>query len=355
MINISRKGLETILNTDSKSESISLNFNPQINKFLSGDLALRNLIDSFMAFYLIGDNPSKYLNEDIRLNFPIDTIYFQWFENLFYFWNIDMPNITYEKKDFGKIKSKNQKGKDLLAFSGGKDSFFIAKNEDVIPIHIQGMNPKFEARELKAVSELGKLTRNKPKFISLTNLNNVDGNNGYQVRDGLIYALISMYSLIIGGKNILSGSYEEDSWYCESQQSIEHLNSIFNEKGLENKIKVIDKLSEEEVINELLKTPEVFNYTTSCVIAGEDREHLKKKYLTEFTGIPLINGDSCGLCGKCAQINLVKMLHPIESKKLKRNAIIPLARYYLERYEVSEAFKVLVEADVIRKVSELYL
>ncbi|MFT4304518.1 MAG: hypothetical protein ACMXX8_00355 [Candidatus Woesearchaeota archaeon] len=355
MINISKKGLEIILNNDSRIESISLNSNPQISKLLSEDLALRNFIDSFMAFYLIGDNPYKYLNEDIRLNFPIEPIYFQWFENLFSFWNIDMPNITYEKKDFGKIKLENQKGKDLLAFSGGKDSFFIAKNEDVIPIHIQGMNPRFESRELKAVRELGKLTKNRPQIISLNNLNNIDGNNGYQVRDGLIYVLISMYSLIIGGKNILSGSYEEDSWYCESQQSIEHLNSIFNEKGLENKIKVIDKLSEEEVINELLKTPEVFNYTTSCVISGEDREYLKKKYLTEFTGIPLINDDSCGLCGKCAQINLVKMLHPIESKKLKKNAIVPLVRYYIERYEVSDAFKVLVEADVIRKVSKRYL
>jgi len=49
------------------------------------------------------------------------------------------------------------------------------------------------------------------------------------------------------------------------------------------------------------------------------------------------------------------MLHPVESKKLNPNCVIHLLKYYLERYKLSEHFRALVEPEVIKKVSKIYL
>ncbi len=325
------------------------------NSFESLPETAKRIIDTFLSFYLIGDDPSSYKDSTIKIDFPIDSVSMDWFRSLYDFRKIPFPKIQCELENFKPLsKSTSDKKVRLLAFSGGKDSSYLAINENVLPVHLIGLNNQSQERELKAVQQLSKLIQNDPIFVQIENNSTIQGDTGYQVRDGLIYVVIAAIGLRFGTSEIISGSYIEDDWYCESELGISGINSMLDIKNFQSYVKVIEHMSEEEVIKSLIKlNPQILSITSSCVISEPDFSSFRRLYNTEFDD-PELLPNSCGLCGKCAQINLSRMLFDSTIIMTDFESRQKLVSYYVSRYVKSNPFKSLVEYDLLRKATIKY-
>lgn len=361
MIRISQtRPLEAILQNGNEEYSIRLIENPsssiRLNDLFSLPDTARRIVDSFLAFYLLGDNiPPPEINK-VRINFPLDSSCLEWFRGLYNYWKRPFPELESEVQDFDPLTpSLNKKDKRLLAFSGGKDSTYLAIKNDVLPVHILGLNSKFKARELNAVNNLSRYINNTSILIPIENKNVLFGDIGYQVRDGLIYTLIASAGLKLNASEILSGSYIEGPWYGESKEGIDKLNKILLKKGFESQVSVIKNLDEEDVIRNIIEiNPEILNFTSSCVVSEPDFSEFRRRYNKDFSDPPLLS-DSCGLCGKCAEINMARMLFDPKLSLTYTDSRIKLVRYYLERFSKSRPFRDLIETNLLNKVAQKYL
>ncbi len=146
-------------------------------------------------------------------------------------------------------------------------------------------------------------------------------------------------------------SYEEESWYAETVQSNNALEKLFKQKGMGLKISPINKMSEEELIRQfIIKYPQIFKLTSPCVLSSDMYTIKKNWFMKKFPEFPLFEG-TCGVCGKCIQLNMARLLYDPEVVKLPESVKRKVAQYYIVRSRQDPASS-FVEKELLAKLEE---
>lgn len=296
------------------------------------DPTIQRLMETFFLFYAVADRRPDGSLKKVTTDIPIEEEALPWLEELFRRYKKPFPKLNAPIVNMPKVSRYKTTSQPLSTFSGGKDSTFVVLENDATPVHVAKINKSTQTRELDAVMRLRDSFSRQVNIVPL--LNSVTGGHGslkYEVRDGLIYALLLHTAHQKGADTILSGSYGESEWYCASPEAIALFNDILEKKGIQTKVQQLEGWDEEELIRLFIKKyPDIFEMTAPCVTSDDRYARNRKWFMQKFPDFPLFEG-VCGMCGKDIQLNLARLLHDPKVLALERETRRAVAQYYLQK------------------------
>lgn len=324
------KNFELSINGSRRRERIKIN-NPypknRFSRLFFSNIGLMHLI-------------APYLPKTISTNFEIIPEIQALIEKMYKFEKESPPIFQlFQQPKFRSFRfslGRTSKKRVVIAYSGGKDSMWNLwwaqekyGPENVLAVHIKGLNRGHASRELKYV----KRQKNKLKFkLKIINLLNSSRNAGFKVmrsRDIFSTGIIIPVALKFGASKIIMEGFAEPenpndplNYFTGFKNNIQYFNKLLKSLRIPVQISWRNRKEMNAVRDLMIHRPEWLPHICNCFSLPAYQDSFRKSWKKKAPTLARIFYDSqCGSCAKCRIITIVRILYDPVMKNVRKKDV----------------------------------